>query len=128
MDQPEQLNSNCLDGMRCPKCGSLEPFIIGANCAVKMYDDGSDEYIDPEWEDDSYCSCCRCDFTGEVYDFTIDKSERTPSPAQQLLEAAKLALSCLENCYAYTREDQEYNRSGELKALRDAITRMEEDR
>ena len=64
-------NTNGLEGMRCPKCGSNEPFEIAVEVVVKMFDEGSDpgEDGDQEWNEDSYCSCCACHFTGKVKDF-----------------------------------------------------------
>lgn len=66
-------NSNCLDGFQCPKCGSLEPFTICAQVMCTVYDEGTDEYGDVEWEDDSYCRCHKCDHTGVVKDFQKEK-------------------------------------------------------
>jgi len=63
-------NTNCLEGFRCPKCGSLEPFYIETNIVVKVYDSGTEEQEgDTEWDDDSYCRCGTCDFAGDVEDF-----------------------------------------------------------
>jgi hypothetical protein len=38
-----------------------------------VYDEGTDEYGDVEWEDDSYCRCHKCDHTGVVKDFQKEK-------------------------------------------------------
>jgi len=62
-------NSNCLAGMKCPKCGSLEPFDIHAEVICKVYDDGTDEYGDVEWQDDSLCRCSKCNALGTVAGF-----------------------------------------------------------
>jgi len=78
LDMPldEQLpeeNTNVLEGMRCPECGSLGPFCIEATTTVKVYDEGSDEIADLLWDDDSSCACADndCLFEGTVADFTI---------------------------------------------------------
>jgi hypothetical protein len=65
-------NTNCLAGMRCPKCGALEPFRIVATMTVLMYDEGSDDdsmggAID--WDSSSYCECHDCAHYGTVADF-----------------------------------------------------------
>ena len=39
-------NTNCLSGMQCPKCGSLEPFGIEVTMVVTMSDDGTEDYGD----------------------------------------------------------------------------------
>jgi hypothetical protein len=63
------MNVNCLEGMRCPECGSYEPFLIGIKTVGKVFDDGVSETFDNEWDDDSYCRCCECDHEGAVADF-----------------------------------------------------------
>ena len=73
------MNTNCLDGMRCPKCQHLEPFSISVHLMVDMWDDGSEgPSSDMEWDGDSTCMCVACRFTGKVYDFQIvnQKKER----------------------------------------------------
>ena len=50
----KKAHSNCLHGMRCPRCNSLEPFAIGITTTVRFYDEGSDDQLgDDEWGDDS---------------------------------------------------------------------------
>ena len=62
-------NTNCLVGMKCPKCGSYEPFWIVVASMALMSDDGTDEIKDTEWNQSSYCKCWHCEFEGEVKDF-----------------------------------------------------------
>ena len=63
-------SENCLKGMRCPKCGSFEPFNICISTTVQMNDDGH-EYDGgySDWDEDSYCSCTECGKHGKVSDF-----------------------------------------------------------
>lgn len=70
----EGPNENCLAGMRCPKCGSFEPFYIMGVALFEVHDDGIEECLEPEWEDGSYCRCRECEFTGQVKDFEIEES------------------------------------------------------
>ena len=63
-------NTNCLEGMKCPECGSFGPFAIAAMVIVEVHDDGSHEYGSNEWEDDSCCSCVDCSHVGTVGTFT----------------------------------------------------------
>lgn len=62
-------NDNCLAGMKCPECGSLEPFDIHAQVVAKVYDDGTDEHRSVEWSDESLCRCCDCGHLGTVAGF-----------------------------------------------------------
>lgn len=62
-------NTNCLDGMRCPKCGSEEPFDIDVTTSVRMYDSGDDGHGDLYWDDESHCACCKCGCAGTVGEF-----------------------------------------------------------
>lgn len=75
------MNINALAGMRCPKCRSEGPFRIEVRKVLTMHDDGSeDEGGDEEWNNESYCKCCKCpnDWAGTVADFRVPKF--TPGP------------------------------------------------
>lgn len=64
-------NTNCLEGMRCPNCGSYGPFRIAASIFVIVTDDGTeDEGGGYEWEDTSACICGACDHPGTIALFT----------------------------------------------------------
>lgn len=62
----KEANSNCLDGAKCPKCGSLEPFHIEAITTALVYDDGTDSYEGADWEDHHTVWCKECDWQGTV--------------------------------------------------------------
>ena len=64
-------NENCLAGMACPRCGSLEPFSIAGTALFEVHDDGTEDYGDVEWDDDSSCECRRCGFWENVRAFKI---------------------------------------------------------
>ncbi len=68
-------NTNCLEGMQCPRCGSYSPFRITVTSVVNMADDGS-EYVSgygEDWDDDSHAWCpSPCNFEGAVRDFKKD--------------------------------------------------------
>jgi hypothetical protein len=73
-------NTNCLAGMKCPKCGALEPFDILAITTVMMFDDGTDPdepQGDLEWDDESSCLCLACRHTGKVRDFKASPGKPT---------------------------------------------------
>jgi len=62
-------NTNCLHGMQCPTCQSIEPLAIEASITVRVYDEGTDDQLSStEWDEDSYCDCCECQFVGTVKD------------------------------------------------------------
>lgn len=66
-------NSNCLEGMRCPKCGSEGPFRIEVRVMAMVHDDGTDLLDgDTEWDKDSSCVCgeSKCEHFGTVEEFT----------------------------------------------------------
>jgi DNA-directed RNA polymerase subunit RPC12/RpoP len=63
-------NTNCLEGFRCPRCGSEAEFRIEVCTVITFTDDGStDTGADLEWQDDSYCECTACDHAATVKDF-----------------------------------------------------------
>jgi hypothetical protein len=70
----QTANTNCLGGMQCPKCKILEPFAIKVPTTFRVFDEGTDDQVRAaDWDENSYCECCECTFTGTVKDFTIAK-------------------------------------------------------
>ena len=63
------MNSNCLEGIRCPECGSEEPFNISAQAVFRVCDDGTESYGDVEWDDNSAIMCLECWHRGKVKAF-----------------------------------------------------------
>lgn len=68
-------NSNCLEGMRCPKCGFDEHFKIVVTGIAHMTDDGYDYVQEGEWDGDSPCWCGQCGHDGLVKDFDEGKQQ-----------------------------------------------------
>ena len=64
-------NINCLDGLRCPECGSYEPFIIRGVADFEAYDDGVTLAEDPQidWYDSSWCHCKNCGYAYQIKSF-----------------------------------------------------------
>ena len=62
-------NTNTLEGFKCPKCGSLQPFWIDASSVFEVWDDGTAEHQDVQWNDESGCRCWECSHAGSVKDF-----------------------------------------------------------
>ena len=70
-------NTNCLAGIKCPKCSSEGPFRIACLVTCVVHDDGVDSYESPEWYDDDSCSCMACSFAGDVATFSTETKEVT---------------------------------------------------
>jgi hypothetical protein len=66
-------NVNCLDGKRCPRCGSYGPFEVVVSMRVLLYDSGADDSEDGsiEYDGDSPAACYGCGFEGKFGDFDI---------------------------------------------------------
>jgi hypothetical protein len=64
-------NVNCLDGKRCPKCGSHGPFEIVVAMRVLLFDDGTDYAKDGtvEYDDEAPAVCDACQYKGKFRDF-----------------------------------------------------------
>lgn len=69
-------NSNCLEGMACPVCGSEGPFEIAYDAVHLVYDYGIHGILSElEFDNASYCGCRGCSHSGVVGNFQINKSE-----------------------------------------------------
>lgn len=62
-------NTNCLEGMKCPECGSYGPFDIVGTSLFSVHDDGTDGHGDVEWDDESLTMCPTCNKVGKLQDF-----------------------------------------------------------
>jgi len=70
-------NTNCLEGFKC-KCGSEGPFDIEITAWARVSDDGTDDYDQVDWSDDSVCVCVACKKVGRVKDFKQSKKAVKP--------------------------------------------------
>lgn len=59
-------NTNCLEGMKCPKCGQEDHFRITAEAVFDVFDDGTDLFGDVEWGDESTAVCPNCMYITKV--------------------------------------------------------------
>ena len=88
MPTEHEHNTNCLAGLRCPKCQSYGPYRIACTTYVRMFDDGSDSSTGVDWSPESQCRCSECNHAATVQDFTVlDEDEE-----QSLLNA--LTMQC----------------------------------
>ena len=58
------MNENCLEGMRCPSCGSEGPFTIVVTALSEVSDDGTENFADVDWGDGSRIWCQDCEWNG----------------------------------------------------------------
>ena len=122
-------NTNCLEDMKCPKCGQEESLKIEATCLFTVTDDGTeDEGNGHEWGDDHYCECTKCGHHGIVADFTIEewgKQRNLPETLPhenrfaQLFNAARDAYDQMLQCANKLDQDQKFQDA--LRNLGEAI-------
>lgn len=62
-------NSNCLEGMACPKCGNSRKFRIVVTAWATLVDSGVVSFGDTEWDEKSRCICESCGFEGVAGQF-----------------------------------------------------------
>jgi hypothetical protein len=58
--------------MRCPGCGSDEHISVSCMRSAMLTHDGTEEFGDSEWDQDSHARCTKCDYSGYVHDFDAD--------------------------------------------------------
>ena len=68
---PKEKNTNCLEGLACPKCGNDERLIIQGESAFEVTDDGTGRHWDVYWDDSSHTVCPNrvCNFEGNLCEF-----------------------------------------------------------
>jgi DNA-directed RNA polymerase subunit RPC12/RpoP len=67
-------NENCLKGIRCPECGQEDKFKIVGVAVFTVTDEGTDEFYDVEWDDDSTIRCTQCNHVGALREFSEESS------------------------------------------------------
>jgi hypothetical protein len=82
-------NENCLEGIKCPKCGNQDRFRIQSSTLAEVSDDGA-EAGNIEWDDDSFTCCLCCDKTGMLRSF------RTPQIPPEPINLEDLTRRALE--------------------------------
>ncbi len=65
------MNENCLEGMQCPNCKSFGPFEIDVTAIATVSDNGTEDFREVDWNEDSPCWCPVCNHAGRVKTFTI---------------------------------------------------------
>jgi hypothetical protein len=72
----KRKNTNLLEGMKCPQCGSLGSFVVEMRVVMRVTDEALKGIEgEPFWDNDSWCICDKCSAEGDVRDFQIKKGE-----------------------------------------------------
>jgi hypothetical protein len=60
------VNTNCLEGVKCPKCGQEDVFVVAVTGWTRVTDDGTDSVEGLEWAEDAQVMCpqLNCDWKG----------------------------------------------------------------
>jgi hypothetical protein len=59
-------NTNCLAGVRCPRCRQADHFHIESRVTCFVTDDGAEPGGDLDWDAASYCICPECGHGGPL--------------------------------------------------------------
>lgn len=57
-------NTNCLEDRHCPQCLQTDRFKITATTVFELFDDGTGDHEDVEYDDNSPVHCPECNWTG----------------------------------------------------------------
>ena len=101
-------NTNCLEGIKCPACGNEDRFRIAATSLFTVTDDGTEDYTEVDWDDDSYADCPECHRHGALKDFRAKPSPLPPDPDGQNSHRgswADKAISAFQSATGTDRED-----------------------
>lgn len=64
------INTNCLEGIRCPECGFEDRFEIEGTSLFTVVDDGTDDHTGVDWTGES-CACGNpdCGYSASLAEF-----------------------------------------------------------
>ena len=60
--------------LACPSCRQADVLHIAITCTAELTANGSKAFGDHDWDDGSTCHCPKCNHTGVVGDFRIDRA------------------------------------------------------
>lgn len=92
-------NTNCLEGMRCPKCKKVGKMKIAVIAIALVSDEGTEAFYDSEWNDDSFCQCDECDLCGTVKEFQIKNQETAKMWKELDRQYAEIEAERADNYY-----------------------------
>ena len=90
-------NTNCLEGIKCPKCASLEPFRLSATTIVKVYDEGTDRTEDFDW-DGNFCECGQCGYSSELWEFQNVSAPQSKPPLLTSIVSFRCLVDSMVRC------------------------------
>lgn len=99
-------NTNCLEGIRCPKCGQEDRFLIMGGAQFEVTDDGSEDVGDHEWDDQSSTRCPGCSHAAPLKDFYVNP-DLPPDPDGKNGDRAAWAGAALAKFMEVTGTDKE---------------------
>lgn len=76
-------NTNCLEGIACPKCGNDCRFYLEAKTLAEVTDYGAETFGDMTWDDDSYAECPECEHRGTLGEFRIESADQTTTQTRE---------------------------------------------
>lgn len=77
-------NTNCLEDIRCPKCGAEDEFKVRIEISLIVSDNGIDDEPGPrEWNDDTVTQCTSCGHYSAMRDFRADVPQPEPDTTAQ---------------------------------------------
>ena len=74
-------NTNCLENRQCPQCEQTERFKITATTVFELYDDGTGDHEDVEYDEESYARCPDCGWEGKWGDTNTENQAATTDTA-----------------------------------------------
>lgn len=63
------MNTNCLEGIRCPCCGNTDSFSVEATALFLVLDEGASSCNDIDWDGGSRTICRSCDHAAPWREF-----------------------------------------------------------
>jgi ribosomal protein S27AE len=76
-------NTNCLQGIECPKCGNDSKFIIAVGTLAEVTDDGAETFGNLEWDDASFTECPDCGQCGVLAEFRNLSDQETATQTRE---------------------------------------------
>jgi DNA-directed RNA polymerase subunit RPC12/RpoP len=76
-------NTNCLEGISCPKCGNDSRLIVAVRSLAEVTDDGAETFGDMEWDEGSYAECPECGHQGALGEFRIPTDDENATQPKE---------------------------------------------
>lgn len=88
------MNTNCLEGLRCPQCGNNAKLVIAGNSFFEVTDDGTESHGDVEWDNNSATRCPECHFAGLLKQFDGRDDIVDDAKTYEVVAYAKKRYTC----------------------------------